>query len=150
MVNGNFSQDSAVHPNDGGIRTEEQEVVVVFGPSLNRSQRNSSEVNALCIPFNMTSGLDSQVNISSGNSGNGFSSAQDIINDSSNFSNNSTMIHSNKDNLANRDRRLAMDCSKVVSILRHLLTIPLLMMLILFMYSKLQCFDSTVSNCTGL
>ena len=123
---------------------------MVFGPSPNRSQCSSSEVNAPCVPFNVTSGLDSQVNISSSNSSNGFSNTQDIINDSSSFSDNSATVHSNKDNLANRDRRLAMDCSKVFSILCHLLTIPLLTTLILFMYSKLQCFDSTVGNCTGL
>ena len=137
VVNSIFGQDSAVHSINSGFRTEEQEVVVVFGPSLDRSQHSSSEVNAPCISFNATSGLDSQVNISSSNSGNGFSSAQDIVNNSGNFSDNSAMIHSNKDNLANRDRRLATDCGKVFLILHHLLTIPLLMTLILFMYSKL-------------
>ena len=143
MVNGIVSQDSAIHSGNSSIRTEEQEVVVVFGPSLDRSQCNSSEVNALCVPFNVTPGLDSQVNISSGNSSNDFSSAQDIID-------NSATVYSNKDNLANRDRRIATDCGKVFSILHHLLTIPLLTTLILFMYSKLQCFDSTVGDCTGL
>ena len=150
MVNGIVSQDSAIHSGNSSIRTEEQEVVVVFGPSLDRSQCNSSEVNALCVPFNVTPGLDSQDNISSSINGNGFSSAQDIINNSSSFSDNSATVHSNKDNLANRDRRLAMDCGEVFSILHHLLTIPLLTTLILFMYSKLQCFDSTVGDCTGL
>ena len=71
-VNGIFSQDSAVHSINSSIRTEGQEVSVVFGPSLDRSQHSSSEVNAPCIPFNVTPGLDSQDNIGSSNSSNGF------------------------------------------------------------------------------